>query len=291
MNQILLVGAILLAGTLVGGSYVYFSWISHRSPGKPYSVADCVHGRIPPNAKRILILGDSLTHGTMSHNWLVDLQKQYGDGYAFINMGWNGDLAYNALQKLDNAIACEPDVIGVFIGGNDVFATFGPVWTTDFVTKKELPQAPTADWYEKNLTRIIERLQTETEAELVLFTLTLYGEDLNSPQNKKMAAYSHIVEETAANFNLSVLSIHVKMRQFLLDRLNDSNDYAQFSEPADFLKYRQLIRWSLIRYHFFFQSWDKIANSREFLAQTDCVHLTSGSASIIATEFSNWLDS
>ncbi|MEM8859347.1 MAG: GDSL-type esterase/lipase family protein, partial [Chloroflexota bacterium] len=281
MNQFLLVSIILLAGAVTGGSYVYFSWVSHRSPGKPYSVADCINGRLPADAKRILVLGDSLTHGTMSHNWLVDLQNQHGDAYAFINMGWNGDLAYNALQKVDDVIACQPDVVGVFIGGNDVFATFGPKWTADFVAKKNLPQEPTAEWYEQNLTQIIERLRTETDAKIALFTLTLYGEDLNSPQNRKMAAYSQIVEETAAKVDLPIIPVHARMRQFVAD---NQIDYTQSCEPANFPQYRQLIRWSLVRYHFFFQSWDKISSSRGFLTQTDCAHLNSNAANLIGSE-------
>ncbi|MEM9774618.1 MAG: GDSL-type esterase/lipase family protein [Chloroflexota bacterium] len=278
---------ILLGMALASSTYIYLSWVSHRSPGKPFSVADCINDRLPADAKRVLILGDSLTYGTMSHNWLVDLQNQYGDDYAFINMGWNGDLAYNAYQKVDDAIACQPDVIGVFIGGNDVFATFGPEWTADFIAKKGLPQEPTAEWYRQNLTQIVERLRTETDAQISLFTLTLYGEDLNSPQNRKMAVYSQIVEETAAEFNLTVLPIHAKMRQFIA---NKQSDYAQTCNPANFAEYRQLIRWSLIRYHFFFQSWDRMAESRGFLAQTDCAHLTSASAGIVAEELSRWLN-
>ena len=42
------------------------------------------------------------------------------DGYEFVNAGINGQLAYNLLQRLDNVVACCPDVVTVLIGSDGV---------------------------------------------------------------------------------------------------------------------------------------------------------------------------
>ncbi len=277
--------AAVVVGT-VGATYVFVSWRSHRLPGRPYSYADCAEGRITSDAPRVVLLGDSLTHGTMSHSWLADLQKEYDGAYTFINQGWNGDLAWNALQKIDQVVACDPAVVGIFIGGNDALASFSPVWSESFVQNKQLPLVPTADWYRQNLEAIVERLQADTNATLVLFTLTMYGEDLNSPEVARFRDYSLIVDETAEKYDLSVLSIHQKMTEFIATNQKD----VQSCSPADWPAYRAQIKWSIIRYHFFFQSWDQISASRGYAAQTDCVHLNGHSAGVIAQTFKQWLD-
>ncbi len=273
---------------LVGASYVFVSWRSHRQPGGPYSFAYCRDGVIPNGKTRVVVLGDSLTHGTMSHSWLKDMQAELGESYTFINQGWNGDLAWNALQKIDEVVGCDPDIVAIFIGGNDALASFSPVWAERFVENKQLPQTPDADWYRENLEAIVTTLQTETDAELVLFTLTMFGEDVESPEVAAFRNYSQIVIETAEKFDLPVLPIHQKMTEFV-----QSNNRAvvQSCSPADFAAYRTQIRWAIVRYHFFFQSWDQISASRGYVAQTDCAHLNSAAAGVIATEFKLWLDS
>lgn len=287
MNMILLVYLFLFGIALIGCLYVFVSWRSHRSPGLPYAYADCIAGRVPSDGKRVVVLGDSLTHGTMSHNWLVDLQAQYAGEYVFINQGWNGDLAWNARQKLDDVVGCQPDIIAIFVGGNDALATFSPVWTENFIKNKQLPQTPTADWYRQNLEGIVTQLQQQTDAELVLLTLTLFGEDLDSPENVPFSDYSEIVRSTGRTFGVPVLPIHTNMKKMVESaELNE----AKSCSPADWDGYRRQIKWGIIRYHFLFQTWDQISASRGYIGQIDCVHLNSRAAGVIAATFSEWLD-
>ncbi|MFK7801623.1 MAG: SGNH/GDSL hydrolase family protein [Anaerolineae bacterium] len=273
---------------LVSISYAFICWRSHRVPNGPFTLADsALPNQMPPNSQRVIVLGDSLTHGTMSHNWLEDLQAEFEGEYAFVNAGTNGDLAWNALQKIDQVSACKPDIIAIFIGGNDALASLSPIWADNFITRKGLPQSPTAGWYRQNLEAIICNLQTKTDAELAICTLTLFGEDLRSSENEQMRTYSQIAVEVAKKYQIQLLPIHQNLCRFLTTRQIETG---QKPTPAtSYAIYRKLMRQSIIRYHFLFQSWDKISSAHQYVAQTDGVHLNSQAAGVITDTFRQWL--
>ena len=55
----------------------------------------------------------------------MELQRRLGEGrVTFRNFGVGGDLAYNVLQRLSDAVASHPKKVVVFIGGNDVLRWF-----------------------------------------------------------------------------------------------------------------------------------------------------------------------
>ena len=289
MDYLILPFIFLFLFGAVGLVYVFQSWQSHRSPGSPYSYQDCVENRVPNNGKKVVVLGDSLTHGTMSHNWLNDLQAKYLGEYVFINQGWNGDLAWNALQKVDQVIECEPDIIAIFIGGNDALASFNQEWSDNFVRDKGLPETPSAEWYAQNLEQIIVSLQTETEAELILFGLTLFGEDTESEENGLFATHNQVVHDLGEQFALTVLPVHEGFKRYLNTHQAQKTG-VQSCSPPDWNGYKKQIKWALVNYHFLFQSWDKISARRGYQLQTDCVHLNSTAAGIITDLFSEWLN-
>src|SRR5690242_1302903 len=75
-----------------------------------------------PAKKTVACLGASIVHGRMSADVVAALAARLGDEYQVVNAGVNGDLAYNARQRLPDVIACEPDYVVVLVGTNDVLA-------------------------------------------------------------------------------------------------------------------------------------------------------------------------
>jgi len=74
---------------------------------------------------------------------------------SFVNAGINGQLAYNLLRRLDDIVACRPDVVTILIGTNDVNATFSQAWEDTYRKEQKLPEKPTLAWYRLNVERII----------------------------------------------------------------------------------------------------------------------------------------
>lgn len=89
-------------------------------------------------------------------------QRFAADRFTFTNAGVNGDLAYNALQRLDSVIRLRPDVVTVLLGTNDANASLTERNVRMFTRMKTLPTRPTIDWFRESLTAIVDRLTTET---------------------------------------------------------------------------------------------------------------------------------
>ena len=72
-------------------------------------------------AHTIVALGDSLTYGlgsTKGNDYVSKLEKKLGK--EIINMGVMGDTTADVLARLDAVIEKDPDVVILFIGGNDI---------------------------------------------------------------------------------------------------------------------------------------------------------------------------
>ena len=74
----------------------------------------------------VACLGSSSTAGKgQAFNWIGELQRRpQNQRFRFRNLGVGGDLAYNALQRVPEVIACRPQKVVVLIGVNDVLRWF-----------------------------------------------------------------------------------------------------------------------------------------------------------------------
>src|SRR5271167_2380003 len=148
--------------------------------------------------KTVVCFGASLTAGTVSFDYVELLQKRPElAGFRFINHGVNGDLAWNGLQRLDRVIAEQPDFVSILIGTNDVNATLSERNRLHYLSFNHLPTEPTLEWYEVNLTTIVQRLKTETDAKLALLSLAVIGEDLQHEANRKVEVYNKAIRRIA----------------------------------------------------------------------------------------------
>ena len=73
------------------------------------------------NGMVIACLGESLTKGEVSYDWVADLQSRpQNASIRFVNLGVGGDHTYNALQRVSQVIQCHPDKVVVLIGAGDL---------------------------------------------------------------------------------------------------------------------------------------------------------------------------
>jgi hypothetical protein len=69
----------------------------------------------------IACLGESLTKGEVSYDWVSDLQSHpQNASIRFLNLGVGREHTYNALKRVDQAIQCHPNKVVVLIGAGDV---------------------------------------------------------------------------------------------------------------------------------------------------------------------------
>jgi lysophospholipase L1-like esterase len=164
----------------------------------------------------VVCAGDSITRGAVSSNYVRLLQERFPQrGIEFINAGVNGDLAWNVLERLDQIIACRPDVVTLLVGTNDVNATLRSGNRAFYRFSKRLPQAPAQDWYSECIDAILKRLTAETSASVAALDIPMLGENLGSDANHRIEAYNSALREVAAIHGVPCLPLHERLRALL----------------------------------------------------------------------------
>jgi lysophospholipase L1-like esterase len=143
---------------------------------------------------RIAALGDSLSYGWMAEKGYIDflqdmLQAKYPAAtIQFINRGIPGDTAEGGLRRVKaQVIDDHPDLVCVQFALNDAFIG-----------------CPLAE-FEKNIALIVDRLQKETAAELLLLTSVA----LADPQEDSLALqYYERLEQVAQQRSVSIARVH-----------------------------------------------------------------------------------
>jgi len=152
------------------------------------------------NPSRVVCVGDSLTRGNLSADWVGALRDHLGEGLntptTVLNAGVNMQCAQNILRRLDEVIACRPSHVTVLVGTNDLKAELSPIEAFMYKTFGSVTQAPTVENYAVDLIEIRDRLLA-TGARVALVSPPVLGEDRNSQANQRCAEYAEVVRRTA----------------------------------------------------------------------------------------------
>jgi len=224
-------------------------------------------------------VGDSITRGEVSYNYVDLLEARLGDRYEVINAGINSELSYEVLQRLDQVIACEPDLVTVLIGTNDANASMsdeGALWT---MQHRKLPFGPSIGWYEQNIEAIVERLQRETRAHIALLSLPPIGEDLDSQPVRTIRWFSEVVRRVARRYRVTYLPVFEQMTDYLTEH-----------PPAENLEHEKW-QWHSVKAIFERKilgvELDEIAQQQGLVLHSDMLHLNSRGACIIVDLIEN----
>jgi lysophospholipase L1-like esterase len=227
--------------------------------------------------KVVVCIGDSITHGRVSHNYVDELENRYRDrGISFVNAGINSQLSYNVLQRIDQVIKCTPDFITILIGTNDVSATLNEKNAARYVKKQNLPRVPHRHWYEQNLNAIINILQEKTTAKIGLLSLPPITEDRTHNGYQRAAEYSGVIKQLAEKRNLVYLPLNELMDEILQKREGQMKSSYVAGESGVMYK-------AIFSRYILGQGWDEISESNGFVFLTDNRHLNRRGA-LMATQ-------
>ncbi|MBD3406122.1 MAG: hypothetical protein GF411_08360 [Candidatus Lokiarchaeota archaeon] len=227
------------------------------------------------NKSVIVFAGDSITHGRIGENYIKFVSRELNNSrFEFINAGINGQLTWNLLQRLDEIIACDPDVVTILIGTNDANDALTPKNRSRAIKRMNLPQEPDHAWFKSNLSKIIRQLKTKTDSFIAILSIPTIGEDLDSTECKQSRAYSITIKELAQKHGVEYLALHEEMEKYLEDNPSSPNyEYGDsYIEIAKGVLKRYLLR----------RSWDRIAEDSGFQLHADYLHLNSTGALMIA---------
>jgi lysophospholipase L1-like esterase len=233
------------------------------------------------DAERVVAcLGSSSTAAIGCFDWIAELQKRPRNaGLRFVNLGVNGDLAWNALQRIGDVIARRPDLVVVLIGGNDVMALVAARrMQRIYKFRKRLPRAPSPEWFRENLQAIARRLKTETQARVGLASLQPMGEDPNPTDafqreiNRRVVEYNEMIRKIASEDGASYLPFYERMEEQIVaspGRALESVSFGAF--------YRSKFRQFVLR-----RSFDEVARADGWKFHVDGVHLNTQGGMILA---------
>nr|MDO8110107.1 SGNH/GDSL hydrolase family protein [Candidatus Sigynarchaeota archaeon] len=228
-----------------------------------------------PGRKRVVVIGDSLTHGNVSANYISMLGKRLqkdGKVMDIINAGINSNLAWNVLQRLDDIIACNPDYVTILIGTNDVNATLNPANEKRYIKMQKLPEKPTEQFFRKNLEEIISTLKDLSKAKIAVLSLPTIGEDINDAAFKAGQHYSRVIKEIAAQMGIEYLPLCETMTAYLKEHPSTPRyTYASYF----------WIQWVQILLHYHGVSFARLAKMWGFQLHCDFLHINKKGAELV----------
>jgi lysophospholipase L1-like esterase len=222
----------------------------------------------------IVFAGDSITHGQVGENYVTMIsERSNNQKYDFVNAGINSELAWNLLQRIDEIIECEPEIVTILIGTNDANAMTSEKERKSYVKRMNLPKMPDQEWYQDSLTKIVRTLQEGTQAKIGLISIPPIGEDPNHLAFRISSDYVTVIKEVASLAGVTYLPFHEKMLEYLEHHPGN---------PAYHIKWEKIEMFiACFKKYILRKDWDSIGESRGFQAHIDYLHLNTKSALIL----------
>jgi len=154
---------------------VAFFYVSSIAATPPKGRAADLSKELSLKSGRVIAcIGDSLTHGNIGECWVESLRNEYPED-TVLNEGINGDVVWQVNNRIESIINCNPDIIILMIGSNDVMASFNKKSGERYKSSNKLPEIPTFENYQKLLPKLLDKLNGTSK--IALCTLPPIGEN------------------------------------------------------------------------------------------------------------------
>ncbi|OBQ62216.1 SGNH/GDSL hydrolase family protein [Mesorhizobium loti] len=224
-------------------------------------------GRLSTGDLVLVCVGDSLTHATLSGDYVASLREDLsGGGIQVLNLGQNGDTSEAVLKRVDKIARLQPTFATIMIGVNDVLqGNSGALG--------------------ENLAAIITRLKDGGASRIALLSIPPLGENLTDETNLCIAGCNRAIEEVAERTGVDYLPIGEALSAQIKSahRERDGVPGRAFKFPLGGLF------WSAAQHYILQRSFDEIGRRAGLKVHSDRVHLTDSSADLIRRLVRGWL--
>ncbi|MGJ4786541.1 SGNH/GDSL hydrolase family protein [Leptospira koniambonensis] len=253
-------------------SAIYTSSSAYKVPKN--NLDSFLHSEDKTPKKFVLFLGDSITHGTVSFNYVRNLSENPSlEKFTFVNEGINSRLTYQILEKIPDAVRLSPEHIFILIGTNDAKAALNEEEYKSYNKLWKLPEVPNISTYEKNLREIVNSLKSETHSKIHLISIPVLGEALDSAPLKQSIAYSEIIRKIAKDSGVSYLPFNESLVTELQKEPNHPEKIYAKNTPR--------LYWTVYKHFGLFQSWDQISEQAGRTFLTDDIHINEKAGKIL----------
>jgi lysophospholipase L1-like esterase len=262
--------------------------VTETATFRSFVVRTCMSDRVTTSTSEVIAcLGASITEARGSFAWIRELElRPRNRRYRWINLGVGGDLAYSALKRLPDVVACRPDVVIVAVGWNDIVTRVFTNARHFLGAWKRLPNEPTPEWFRQSLREIVHRLKALTSARVALVSLSEMGEAPDSAQpvqrhlNDLFAEYSAIIAAIADEEKVGYIPLYERLHAEIVASPGRAFTAFRF-RSFYFDAFRQFV----LR-----RSLDEIAAANGWEFHVDGLHLNTRGGMVLANLVQTYLD-
>jgi lysophospholipase L1-like esterase len=220
----------VLAGIFVSIGAVVFTLASIvRSPESP--VDGCRKG------KGVVILGDSLTRGTIGYDIAGELRRRIGGRSGPItNAGINGDRAADVVARLNTVTACDPEKIILWVGMNDILSGDKP------------------EKFQEQYRDVLRGVSASGHARVAVASLPLVAGGLETVLNSRIRRYSGYIRALATDAHVTYLPVYEVQRDWRA--AHGAFDRMELAEPFPVIRRAFLASFRRVVLG---QSWSQIS--------------------------------
>ena len=172
-------------------------------------------GFVPGRNSRLVCMGDSITEYAVGYVPMMSALITAGypeRNVTVVNAGIGGHRAPDMLERFQrDVLDHRPGVVTISVGINDVWHGF-----TDTEPDGSGPRGVPLETYSLCVRQMLAMLRENTDAEAVLITPTVIGEDIDNPDNAcnaRLGAYVETIRRLADEYGTYLADAHADFAQ------------------------------------------------------------------------------
>lgn len=229
----------------------------------------------------VVLIGDSLTHGNVQPSWVNSMRKKMGENFEFINAGINGETTNDVLNRINEILACDPNIATLLIGNNNLMGSFER-------NERNYKKSKQVEWsingFENEYRMIVNKL-IENNIKLAVSSLMSYGEEIGSDEFERTREYSKIIKKIADEFSLYYIPLFEEIEKYLIEKGGNTN-LPKIENDSLIMLQNFMVKKILLK-----QSWDKISTDSRFKVTLDHIHFNNYSANLMESMVSEFIKS
>lgn len=223
---------------------------------------------------KIVFLGDSITHGRVSYDYVGSIAKHPSlNNLLIINEGINSRLTLQIMEQLEDLKELKPDIVFLLIGTNDLKATLSTDEYKRYASLWSLKEPVTEESFSNHLRTIIKTIKTDTNAKLIVFSPPILGEDPNSIPFQRSKRFAELTK----NIVIQEKAIYKPLHETLSKGLEE----AKLKTRKPYIQNTWDMYWTILRYYSTSASWNEIGDSNGYHYLTDAIHLNERGGKIL----------
>lgn len=204
-----------------------------------------------------------------------------GEDFEFINAGINGETTNDVLNRINEILACDPNIATLLIGNNNLMGSFER-------NERNYKKSKQVEWsingFENEYRMIVKKL-IENNITLAVSSLMSYGEEIGSDEFERTREYSKIIKKIADEFSLYYIPLFEEIEKYLIEKGGNSN-LPKIENDSLIMLQNFMVKKILLK-----QSWDKISTDSRFKVTLDHIHFNNYSANLMESMVSEFIKS